>query len=188
MDNDALALIEPTEELRDEYIAFLEDFVAAGETRMQEQLDAARRDFAAYVRLRRDWAAGRNLRPGYVPATEFWLVRGRTVIAGSNLRHRLTAALEDFGGHIGYSVRPTERGKGYGTRLLALTLEKARTLGLRRVLLTCHRDNAASARVMEKNGAVLASESLSPRAGRISRRYWIDLTAADAGGQPRART
>ncbi len=60
----------------------------------------------------------------------FWLVRdGCRVLAQSSLRHHLTPALERFGGHIGYVVRPSERRQGYGTLLLALTLASARARG-----------------------------------------------------------
>ena len=56
------------------------------------------------------------------------------------------------GGHIGYDVRPSERGKGCGTRLLRLTLQKARELGLDDVLITADEANAASWKVIERNG------------------------------------
>jgi predicted acetyltransferase len=56
------------------------------------------------------------------------------------------------GGHIGYDVRPSERGKGCGTRLLRLTLQKARELGLDDVLITADEGNAASWKVIERNG------------------------------------
>ena len=84
-------------------------------------------------------------------------------------------ALRDFGGHVGYGVRPSERGKGYATRMLVMALDKARQLGLKRVLITCDKDNLASARVIQKNGGVLGSESYSPQGGRVTQRYWIDL-------------
>jgi predicted acetyltransferase len=96
-------------------------------------------------------------------------------VGASRLRHALTPALEDIGGHIGYDIRPTERRKGYGTRLLALMLHKAKALGLARVFLTCDTENVASAKIIEKNGGVLASQSVSPRAGVLVSRYWIEL-------------
>ena len=61
-----------------------------------------------------------------------------------SLRHRLNAGLEAWGGHIGYEVRPSVRGRGYGHALLAGMLPHARTLGLERVLLHCDDSNAAS--------------------------------------------
>ena len=89
------------------------------------------------------------------------------------LRPRLTEKLEDRGGHIGFAVRPSERGKGYATLMLKLVLEKAKQLGLRRVLVTCDKDNLASARVIQKNGGQLNTESISKQFGKMTQRYWI---------------
>ena len=85
------------------------------------------------------------------------------------------AYLRDFGGHIGYGVRPSERRKGYATLMLRLVLDKARAMGIERVLITCDKDNLASARVIQKNGGVLDSESYSEQAKRVTQRYWIEL-------------
>jgi len=170
-----LELIDPREDWRGEYLEYMEEFRAAGEPFVHGQREEAMRDFAAFVRLRKDRAEGRNLSDGYVPANTYWLVRGRRVLATSRLRHRLTAALEDDGGHIGYEVRPSERTRGYGKLLLSLTLERARRRGLKRVLLTCNQDNPASARIIESNGGTLTSEGISKRDGRPIRRYWIEL-------------
>ena len=72
-------------------------------------------------------------------------------------------------------VRPSERGKGWATSMLALALEKARGMGLRRVLVTCDPGNTASTRVILKNGGRLVNESVAKRAGRMTSRYWIEL-------------
>lgn len=82
---------------------------------------------------------------------------------------------KDTFGHISYDVRPCERGKGYATEMLRLGLDKARALGLPRVELVCRKENAASARVIQKCGGVLESEFLSATSGRIGQRYWIEL-------------
>lgn len=111
-----------------------------------------------------------------MPESTHWLVRdGTTFVGFSRLRHRLAPALEHHGGHVGYAIRPSERGKGYGTRILALTLNKAREMGLDRVLVTCDTDNLASVRVIEANGGVLQNQSVSNRSGKMISRYWISL-------------
>jgi predicted acetyltransferase len=173
-DREELRLIEPTEELGEEYVAYLEEFVEAGEAHLARGLDEARSDLPGYVRALRDAAAGVGLRPGLVPWNEYWLVRDRRIVGSSNLRHRLTPALRVEGGHIGYRVRPGERRKGYGKRLLALTLKKARERDLERVMVTCDKDNVASARIIEANGGRLAGEGASPRTGKRVLRYWIE--------------
>ena len=110
-----------------------------------------------------------------MPATTYWLVRpDGTILGQAGLRHRLTPALEDFGGHIGYAIRPSARGKGYGTKMLAMALDEARDMGLPRVLITCDPANIASVRVIQKNGGVVASKSVA-YTGRMTSRYWIEL-------------
>ncbi len=168
-------LREPTESLREAYLDFAAEFAAAGEKGIAGSGAPLGDDFAAFVTRLRDFAGGRNLQADWVPATTYWLVRGGRVLGTCTLRHRLTDSLRDCGGHIGYAVRPSERGKGYATLQLRLMLEKARRLGLDRVLLTCDKTNTASARVIQKCGGVLGSESHSPAAGRVTSRYWIVL-------------
>lgn len=176
MNQDEIRLIQPDEGMREAYLEHMKDWEAAGEEyKKEDQRREIFTDFAGYVKRLRDYARGIGLPEGFVPWSEYWLVRGRKILATSGLRHRLTEALRDYGGHIGYSVRPSERRKGYATLMLKLLLEKARQLGLDRVLITCNKSNVASARVIRKNGGVLDSEGHSPRAGRITQRYWIDL-------------
>jgi predicted acetyltransferase len=91
------------------------------------------------------------------------------------LRQTLTSDLEEFGGHIGYDIRPSERRRGYGTQILRLTLDKAHRLGLKRVLVTSDSANIASWRIIEKNGGVLHSEAISQHTGELLRKYWIEL-------------
>lgn len=111
---------------------------------------------------------------GWVPATQFVCVRGDGRIVGMiDLRHRFNAFLAEIGGNIGYSVRPSERRKGYATRMLNMALEEARIIGLSRVLVTCDEGNEASRRTIERNGGVFERTAKDDDA--IVRRYWIDL-------------
>ena len=164
-------LIEPAEELRAEFLSMAEEYAAAGEDRYQTALE----DFDAYVRDLLDGPRDVNLPPGRVPSSTFWLAAGRRLIGRSSIRHRLTPELEYEGGHIGYDIRPSERRRGYGTLILRLTLEKARGLGLGRVLLTCDASNVASARVIERNGGRLREQAVSRRSEELISRYWIEL-------------
>jgi predicted acetyltransferase len=181
VDGERLELVSPSTQLEAAYLAFLDDFEAAGEQRIPGASGAelARSDFAAFVQRLQDDERGVNLKPGIVPSSAYWLLRqdaeGVTVLGVSALRHALTPALEEAGGHIGYSIRPSERRRGYGMRILALTLPPARALGLDRVLVTCDTDNIGSARVIEKNGGVLASEGYSALVEARISRYWITL-------------
>ena len=130
---------------------------------------------SAYLRRLVDYGRGRNVDPGHVPMTTYWLLdSGGEVVGMSRLRHRLTPALLDDGGHIGYYVRPSARGRGHGRELLRLTLVEARRLGIRRALLTVDSGNAPSLRVIEGNGGVMEDERIDGE-GIAYRRYWIDL-------------
>ena len=122
---------------------------------------------------------GTDLPKGYVPSTSFWLVddESQRFIGEINIRHSLTERLLRYGGHIGYAVRLGEWNKGYGTRMLELALPHAKASGITRCLITCDDDNPGSARVMEKNGFILAAKVPNEIDGRaiITRRYWKEL-------------
>lgn len=117
----------------------------------------------------------RNLKPDRVGSDSYWLVDDETdyFIGEVHIRHRLNDALRKIGGHIGYAVRYSEWGKGYGTEMLRLALEKAKARGLSEVLITCNNENIGSARVMEKNGAIFRQKVTVD--GEIIRHYRIML-------------
>jgi predicted acetyltransferase len=122
---------------------------------------------------------GINLPDGYVPYSPFWLVRDdKTILGALSIRHRLNDHLRHIGGHIGFVIRPEAWGHGYATQMLALGLEEASQMGHDRVLLTCAKENLASARVIEKNGGRLTGESRQELDGQVTmiQYYWIDLT------------
>ena len=112
----------------------------------------------------------------YVPdSTFFCLDTERNIFVGAvNIRHRLSESLLRDGGHIGDGIRPSERGKGYGTQMIALALDECRKMGIDRVLMCCDETNRASARTIEKNGGVLENTLAGPD-GSLVRRYWIQL-------------
>jgi predicted acetyltransferase len=123
-----------------------------------------------------DYAGGRNLDPGHVPSTTFWVLDDAGEVIGLvRLRHHLNDALLRAGGHIGYYLRPAARGKGYGAEMLRLALVEARRTGIDRALLTVNSNNPRSIRVIESNGGVMEEEGLHPDDGQPYRRYWIDL-------------
>lgn len=172
-----LTLIRLTLEHRLLLLSMLEDYQTAGEQFLpQPLLEQLQTDFATLVQQLHAEEADRNLPAGKVPQSTLWLMRNPTELSGRvNLRHRLTPALEHHGGHIGYSIRPSRRGQGYGTKMLALALNEARQLGLSKVLMTCDADNLASARGIERNGGILDSQGVSDLSGKLIARYWIAL-------------
>lgn len=169
-------LVEPNVELQAAFLDMAADFRAADEQNKYSHHEKAAQDFSAFLEDVRNMARGIGLPAGHVPMNSFWLVSEDGVVLGeSRLRHRLSPELMVVGGHIGYAIRPSARRKGYGTLILKLTLEKARALGLERVLVTCDTDNIGSARIIEKNGGVLENNMISPRSGKLISRYWIEI-------------
>ncbi|MEV0902351.1 GNAT family N-acetyltransferase [Actinoplanes sp. NPDC049802] len=117
--------------------------------------------------------AERTALDGWVRCTFRWIVEGERYLGAIALRHELTDFLLEAGGHVGYGVRPSARGRGLAGWALAGIMPEARKLGLSRVLLTCDVNNLASARTIERNGGVL-EDVRDTDLGRL-RRYWITL-------------
>jgi len=118
-----------------------------------------------------------NIPEGRVPANTYFLIRtsDNKIIGMINIRHKLNDFLLNEGGHIGYSIRPTERNKGYGTLMLKLGLEKCRELKLNKVLISCDKTNIGSARVIQNNNGILENEAYSKTFSAVIQRYWINL-------------
>jgi predicted acetyltransferase len=99
-----------------------------------------------------------TVRKDWVVATTFFAVRKRDdrIVGMIDIRHSLdNAFLSQYGGHIGYAVRPSERRKGYATGMLHMALSYAKSLGLRKVMLGCYANNVASIKTIEKCGGIL---------------------------------
>lgn len=130
--------------------------------------------WADYVGLVHGWEDGIELTEDSVPHAELVGDVGGVVVGRSSIRFELNDFHRTWGGHIGYVVRPTCRGRGYATAMLHQSIEVLRDRGVDRVLVTCNDDNVASARVIETNGGVL--ESVIPNQDPQDvpkRRYWI---------------
>lgn len=132
-------------------------------------------DFSSWVAKFAGFEKGVGVPDGFVPNSTFWLVNDEKRMLGAiNIRHRFNELFLNFGGQIGYGIRPSERGKGYGKEILRLGLVEAGKLGLERVLICCYKDNVASVRIIVANGGVLEDER--EHEGKIVRRYWVELS------------
>ena len=127
--------------------------------------------WVAYLLIQSDEAV--LVAPDRVHATYWWMVEDDTFLGAISLRHRLNDFLLRAGGHIGYGVRPSARGRGLASWALAAVLPVARARGMDRVLVTCQDTNLASARTIEGNGGVL--EDIAETEFGLTRRYWIAL-------------
>jgi predicted acetyltransferase len=134
-------------------------------------------DLQTFLQECRDSENGRKIPADKVPQSTYWLVSDSGRVVGIvRIRHRLNEPLLQYGGHIGYYVRPSERGKGYGKMALRLGLEQLRRLGVTRALLTVNPTNTLSKRVVLANGGIQDRQGADPVSGEIVDRYWIELS------------
>lgn len=167
-------LARPSLTFRESVVGALREFHDEGRYREYSLADPAA-DCERLVRRLLDDEHREKLPPHLVPATHYWLVEGADFIGRVSLRHELTEQLRLIGGHIGYEIRPSRRGQGYGKAALGLVLPKARARGLERVLVTCDADNHASRRIIEHHGGVPDRPYAPPGAAVPALRYWIAL-------------
>ena len=172
-----MLLIEPTMEYAKDIEAYRQEFLD-----IEGSMDgcgslrrcATAEEWIEKCRLGKDPA---TVPANLVPATQFIYVReedGR-VVGMLQIRHYFNEYLEKYSGHIGYSVRPSERRKGYATAMLHDALPHCRALGIRDVLISCLTDNEGSRRTILKNGGVYESTVHEPERDRDLERYWIHL-------------
>jgi predicted acetyltransferase len=190
MKNDAadnVSLIVPARERLDDYASAL----AAGWSPDSERDASAERltalivDPDAFFREISGQQSTRWLDDGSeaprMPTYAFWIWDG--AFSGTiNLRHQpgTDELPEDVSGHIGYTVVPWKRGRGYATRALGLLLPIARDLGIPRVMLTCDPDNYASRHVIEANGGQRdPGGPYRTNNGRMKDHFWIELASGE---------
>lgn len=166
-------LNKPSLEYKESYLEAVLEFQSEGRY-TDLQVDALEKNFQSYITKLEQESAGEQLAPGRVPQTVYWLIDEGQYIGRLSIRHELNEYLLQVGGHIGYDIRPSMRGCGYGTKQLELGLEKARQLGLEKVLLTCDNTNIASRKIIESQGGILENE-VEVEGGVPKLRFWIHL-------------
>ena len=171
-----LALVPPGWEHEEQVMAYRQAFFEAGS------------DFDGCAGLGKtetygEWMDfdGRSLRKygaGYVPSKVFLAMRKGTLVGMLEIRTALTDFLLRFGGNIGYSVLPKERGQGFAKEMLALALAECRKLGMEKVLVNCDPENIPSVRTIQANGGVLENQvedTVGLTKSGVIQRYWITL-------------
>lgn len=113
----------------------------------------------------------------YVTASVFLCIREKDnkLIGFIDIRHDLNDYLENYGGHVGYSIAKDERKKGYGKEQLRLAKEEAKKIGMNKLLITCDKDNLGSKKIIESAGGILTKEVLNPNNGEVYLHHWLEF-------------
>ena len=175
--NEEFVLIEPTEEFLPEIARYRADFLASGDS--MDGTGSLRRfedptEWLEHCRIKNNPA---TVPEGRVASTQLIYVGksdGR-IVGMLQIRHTLNGYLREVGGHIGYSVRPSDRKKGVASAMLRGALPLCKRLGIDRVLVTCYDDNEASRKVILKNGGICDGTATDPENGKTVERYWIEI-------------
>jgi predicted acetyltransferase len=166
-----LSLICPSEELGEQFLEMADEFRLAGEAHYLDE-ETLSQGLSRYVEWLRAGERGQNLPSNLVPWTAFWAVSGTQLVGISSLRHWLSPWMAEFGGHIGYRIRPNARRRGLGTQLLRLTLSKALELGINPALIVCAPENVASVAIIQRNGGLYDRETKRDDGVRLHR-FWV---------------
>lgn len=186
-------LVSPSENYQKSFIAGAKEFDSEGNLNstylvgLGFSLDSLKINFNDFVCALKRLSNSALLPDGYYVDQVLWLTNNSEYIGQVSIRPELTTPyLITYGGHIGYSIRPSKRRSGYGTKILSKALEIAKKNKLKRVLVTCDSDNIGSRKIIEKNGgsyetSISMTDSSFVTEGRpitqeIKKlRYWIDL-------------
>lgn len=156
---------------------YKQEFFQSGETVINGSALLDQMEYADWLKNTERNSSPATVRPDWVVASTFFAVRKRDgkIIGMIDVRHNLNNSfLAQYGGHIGYSVRPSERRKGYAVQMLKLAIQYARSLSIDKVMLGCHSDNIASQKTILKCGGVL-TETKTDADGKPVNVYWITL-------------
>ncbi len=168
-----LILVFPSEAFAEEIMGYRKEFMEKGETMHGTAGLQSAKSVEAWITALRDNSDERTVPNGLVPSHTYLGVRksDNRIVGIIDIRHKLNEYLLRLGGHIGYSVRCCERRKGYAKEMLRLALRECDKLGIPDVLVTCDKENIASARTIRANGGVLENEITEE--GETIQRYWI---------------
>lgn len=172
-----MKLLIPTIEYADEIKAYREELLKYGSSFDGTGALKRTNNPAEWIEYNKLFLEKETVPEGLVQATQFIYVRENDdkIVGMIQVRHHFNDFLEKYGGHIGYSVRPTERRKGYAKRMLGEALLFCKELGIGKVLVTCLSDNEGSRRTILANGGKYESTVKLPDGDEYLERYWIDI-------------
>ena len=170
-------LIRPAGEYASQIVEYRQEFLDAGDS--MDGCGPLRRieDPEEYIKTCAEYENKQTVPSHLVPATQFFFVRksDNSLVGMLQVRHRFNDFLEKYAGHIGYSVKPSERRKGYAKEMLKMALSFCREIGLDKVLITCIDGNVGSEKTILANGGVYESTVYEPNDNVDLKRFWITL-------------
>lgn len=173
---DELELVFPTKEYKKKVEEYLQEFLDNGEYEIAGDGGLDRiKNFDEWLRKIQNDLSEENIEDNRIPATLYLTIRksDNKIVGNLQIRHKLNDKLLLYGGHIGDSVRPSERRKGYATEQIRLALQKCKELGIDNVLMDCNKSNIGSAKSIQNNGGILENEIYVDN--ELVQRYWISL-------------
>ena len=170
-----LFLKQPTQDDEYQVMQFRQEFIDAGEVICGSGGLDETDDYKQWLEKVERYKKIETLPPNRVPTTQFLTIRksDNKIVGIISVRHYLNDMLLIHGGHIGDSILPSERKKGYATKQIHLALEYCKTLGIDKVLMSCTIDNIGSEKSIVKNGGVFENQVESN--GKAYKRFWIEL-------------
>ena len=170
-----LKLVLPAPEYKEEIMEYKKEFIENGDsmdgTAGLRNAETFEDWYDAFLHNLKE----ETVKEGLVPSTTYMAMstKDNRLIGMIDIRHRLNDYLLNFGGHIGYSVRKSERRQGYATEMLALGLIECEKMNIRKVLITCDKDNIASAGTAMSCGGVLVEEFTED--GTLKQHYVFEI-------------
>ena len=174
-------LEEPSLERKDEIIEYLDEFVKYNSNiNGTGSLDKIYDGYTFEEALERclnmkneEYAKSINR----VPGKTFLLIKknDNKIVGTINIRWNLSEKMLEFGGHIGYGIRPTERRKGYNKIQLYLVLLEVQKLNLDKVMIDCSVDNLGSDKTIKALGGILERCELDESDNTMTNVYWINV-------------
>lgn len=172
---DKLILIEPSIEYLEQIYGYRQEFLDNGDsmdgTSNLREYERAE-EWLERVRLSKN---KETCSVNWVPDTQYLCIRicDNQLVGMIDIRDELNEDCLKYYGHIGYSIRKSQRRKGYAVYQLKLALEICSDRGGKKVLITCDKNNTASARTIIRNNGKLENEISDPNDNTITQRYWI---------------